>query len=514
MRNDIRMTPATQKNICLHFNGDVETFVYKYRTGKQLAEMYRDRFGIKDFTSGSRWTVCDETINFLYDNGRINEFFTTMLSLSNLNKELSEADQTVVAKKRKEAIATINSILVQDDLELLDINGRIILHQVEDAADLIGSGGFANVYLVPGTYMVEKKLKDEFKDNDGIVSRFKNEFYLITEKLAGIEGIIRGFEYNPDSISYTMEYCESDLKKYINDSFLEEPQRIELILEILKIMQQVHERKVLHRDLSPKNIFIKDGKPVIADFGLGKAIDESGRTYVTIDTSCNGTLEYCDPRQFQGLGFADEQSDIYSLGKIINYVMTKNSEGFKHSLSVVSTIATETSLDARYQTITEMASKIESLTRMHKDASYAADCKKLVETGRYNPLLDEYLLSFEGDGLLFKLGKREFRNVYQHLFANNQYNELLIEKFSELHNIFQHPIGHSFYLFDGTSNLCVDVLKNYKRLTPSLKEILGKCIYDVTVDMTRWHAQAYFKKNMQYLEQEYVYETVAKSAEW
>ena len=515
MRNDIRMTPTTQKKVCEYFNGDTEGTIYTYRSGGFLVEMYTDRFGTPNLTSGpSRWTLCDDTINYLYDNGRINEFFTTMLSLSNLKKELSETDQTVVAKKRKEAVATINNLLVQDDLELIDISGRIILHQIEDTADLIGSGGFANVYLVPGTRMVEKKLKDEFKDNDGIVSRFKQEFYIIHDKLSGVNGIIEGYEYNADSISYTMEYCESDLKKYISESYLDETKRIDLIMEILQIMSQVHERKVWHRDLSPKNIFIKNEHPVIADFGLGKVFDEDGRTYMTIDTSCNGTLEYCDPRQFQGLGLADGQSDIYSLGRIINYIMTKDSDNFNHSLSMVSTIATETSLDARFHSITEMLDRIEKITRVNRDVSYTARCEQLIESGYYDATIDDYLLSFEDDELIKKLNDAKFKKTYLKIMPKIEYNKILIEKFSALHNIFLSPIGHTFALFDAVSNLCVDALRDCGGMSQPLKAVLGSCIYDVTVGITRWGAQAYFQNNVRYLEAQYVQETIEDSANW
>lgn len=301
------MSPSASKALSLYFNGDDEKSVYKYRSGGYLVEMYTTRFGTPDLVAGpSRWTLCDDTITYMSVAGRINEFFTTMLSLRNVSKELQETNQATCAAKRREAIDYINRILLTDDLELIELGSQLKLHHIDDASDLVGSGGFANVYRVPRTNMVVKKLKDKFKDNDGIVSRFKNGFYLISEKLFGIDGIIEGFDYNADDISYTMEYCNSDLKMYIANNRFEESQRIDLILKIFDIMQKVHERNVLHRDLSPKNIFIKERKPFIADFGLGKAIDENGRTYVTIDTSCNGALEYCDPRQFQGLGFADE----------------------------------------------------------------------------------------------------------------------------------------------------------------------------------------------------------------
>lgn len=510
-----RMTPSTQKSLSEYFNGDAPDSVYEYRTGSNLVEMYTTRFGTPDLVAGpSRWTLCDSTIDYMYETGRSNEFFTTMLSLRNVSKELKETNQSIAAAKRKSAIDDINRMLLADDLELLEFGSQLILHHMDDDSDLIGCGGFANVYRVPGTNTVVKKLKDEFKGNDGIISRFKNEFRLIHENLQGIDGIIEAYVYNDDEISYTMEYCNADLKKYISDAaHLEEERRVDLVLEILDIMKQVHERKVLHRDLSPKNIFIKDGHPIIADFGLGKAIDESGRTYMTIDTSMNGTLEYCDPRQFQGLGFADEQSDIYSLGRIINYVMTGNSDNFKHTLNLVSTIATETSLDARYHSVQEMIDKITRLTKSKADTEYTTRCEQLLANGYYDKSMDDYLLSFDEDNLIRHLNNEQFRKVYTNVVSNVSYNTAVIERFTALHNIFMHPIGHSFASFDAVNKFCVDTLRYQRGISPALKTILGECIHDIAEGVNRWNAQSYFDDNYQFLEPEYVQESIAAAIE-
>ena len=515
MASVIRMSPSTQKSIAEYFNGDDSASVYNYRSGSYLVEMYENRFGTPGLVAGSsRWTLCVDTMDYLLENGRINEFFTIMLSLRNVSKELKETNQALCAAKRKDAIDYINRFLIVDDLELIELGNELKLHHIDDESDLVGSGGFANVYRVPGTNMVVKKLKDQFKDNDGIVSRFKQEFYLIHEKLQGIEGIIEGFEYNADDVSYTMEYCNCDLRDYIYKTHLDETKRVDLILEILRIMSQVHKRKVLHRDLSPKNIFIKEGHPIIADFGLGKAIDDNGRTYVTIDTSCNGTLEYCDPRQFQGLGFADEQSDIYSLGRIVNYVMTGDSDNFKHTLTIVSTIATEASLDARYHSVQEMIDKTTRLTKSMADTEYANRCRQLLQGGYYDRTMDEYLFSFDDDDLLTQLNNVNFRRIYTKVVTNISYNEIMIEKFTSLRNIFRSPVGHTFALFDDVSNFCVDILKEHQNVTPALKSILGECIYDITVGVNRWTAQSYFKNHYQGIETIYIQDTIAESEQW
>lgn len=87
MQENLRMTPSVQKNICEYFNGDYQDSVYQYRSGSNLVEMYTTRFGTPNIVAGpSRWTLCDDTINYMYEMGNINEFFTVMLSLRNINK--------------------------------------------------------------------------------------------------------------------------------------------------------------------------------------------------------------------------------------------------------------------------------------------------------------------------------------------------------------------------------------------------------------------------------------------
>ena len=512
---DPSITESTKKNLSLYFNGDSEGSVYNYRTFTQLADLYHSRFGATDFPPGaSRWILCSNTMEDMARSGRIHEFFTVMLSVRNISKELEEPDLAISAEKRQSAIKDINRILLADDLELLEVSGSLILHGMDDDSNLIGSGGFAKVYKVPGKNLVVKKLKDEFKANAGIISRFKNEFRLITENLKGIPGIIRAYSYNSDEISYTMEYCASDLKAYLRHTGLSEEARILLILEILEIMQCVHERNVLHRDLSPKNIFIKSGHAVIADFGLGKAIDEHGRTYCTLDTSCNGTLEYCDPRQFQGLTFADRQADIYSLGRIINFIMTADPDNFDHALSTISTIATQTSLSARYHQVSEMIHAI-NRKKIHRDREeYALRCKQKILARQYSEDMADYLLSFDEDELLKQLNNSDFRAVYLHILSNPSYEAVVLEKFSALLEIFENPIGHTFSLFDAASNFCVHVLDKGKRISPGLKIILGKCIYAITVEVSRFGARRYFRSNYPLLEAEYVQDTIDEMKNW
>lgn len=85
-----------------------------------------------------------------------------------------------------------------------------------------------------------------------------------------------------------------------------------MVLEILKGLDYLHSlpEPLIHRDLKPANILLQGEKPLIADFGLSRFIDEtwSGRTL--------GTLAYMAPECFKSGGSRSAQTDIWSVGVV------------------------------------------------------------------------------------------------------------------------------------------------------------------------------------------------------
>ena len=70
---------------------------------------------------------------------------------------------------------------------------------------------------------------------------------------------------------------------------------------------------IVHRDLSPDNIILRDGDPsqaVIIDFGIAKDTNAGARTIVGNDFA--GKYEYAAPEQLNGR--AEARSDLYALG--------------------------------------------------------------------------------------------------------------------------------------------------------------------------------------------------------
>jgi serine/threonine protein kinase len=100
-------------------------------------------------------------------------------------------------------------------------------------------------------------------------------------------------------------YPEQDLiAEWLSDYFL----------PLLEGVEAVHAGNIAHRDLKPENVLM-DGKiPKIADFGLACSICMQP---VTQSLDVKGTPAYMSPEHFFDFKNADQQSDIYSLGKIL-----------------------------------------------------------------------------------------------------------------------------------------------------------------------------------------------------
>jgi serine/threonine protein kinase len=91
-----------------------------------------------------------------------------------------------------------------------------------------------------------------------------------------------------------------------------ESQLISLLLDLLPILQFIHENEVIHRDIKPENILRrrKDQKLVLVDFGVAK---QGSATALAQMGTRAGTHGYAPLEQIRG-GQAYPASDLYSLG--------------------------------------------------------------------------------------------------------------------------------------------------------------------------------------------------------
>ena len=188
----------------------------------------------------------------------------------------------------------------------------------------IGSGGMADVYKARchklNRYVAIKVLRREYCDNESFVRKFTVE----AQSTAGLThpNIVNIYDAgNEEGIHYiVMELAEGmTLKRYIRRyGRLSARETVDFAIQIASGLQAAHEHHIIHRDIKPQNILVSDSGTIkVTDFGIARAATGDD----TISSSAMGSVRYLSPEQARG-GYADERSDIYSLGITIYEMAT------------------------------------------------------------------------------------------------------------------------------------------------------------------------------------------------
>jgi serine/threonine protein kinase len=82
-------------------------------------------------------------------------------------------------------------------------------------------------------------------------------------------------------------------------------------------LSYAHRMGIYHRDIKPENILFSQGHPVVADFGIAKALSTAGGANLTRTGFPLGTPGYMSPEQAAGMTDLDERSDVYSLAVVV-----------------------------------------------------------------------------------------------------------------------------------------------------------------------------------------------------
>ncbi len=199
----------------------------------------------------------------------------------------------------------------------------MILGDRYEILEKVGMGGMAEVFKGKdhklNRFIAVKVLKEEFRENDGFVKKFKEE----AQAAAGLAhpNIVNVYDVGDENGIYyiVMELVEGiTLKSYIErKGHLTVKEATSIAIQVSAGLEVAHNNQIVHRDIKPQNIIIsKEGKVKVTDFGIAKAT-----TSQTTTSSAMGSVHYASPEQARG-GYVDHRSDIYSLGIVLYEMVT------------------------------------------------------------------------------------------------------------------------------------------------------------------------------------------------
>ena len=468
------------------FCGDIDGY-YSYKSGSKLVSFFNQYFGSNDvYKSGfpSRWVyVYNKIVDFINTN-RIDAFFNIILRKDFLIRDqgITEVDAAELSEK---IVTEINRIITQDRCKLTFSGGRYHLTRESDDLVLIGSGGFANVYRQKSTGLVIKKLKDDFLTDVGVRSRFKRE-YNITKTLQDSFGIIQVYSFDEGNCSYTMELAETTLERFVLENELNDQTKLNCIRQILHIMSEVHKRNIIHRDLSPNNVFIISGMLKIADFGLGKDL-QVFTSHQTLHTNSVGQYYYCAPEQFMMLKDADKRSDVYSLGRLINFIMTGDARDSHHIYRSVAEKATNSDAAYRYGDASQLSSFFEKAVQFHVQAENKERIEKKIQSRLYDEEVENYIYDMNPEKISKALLNKQLGFSDALTFFMQTSDDQAQHVIQSVEQSFRDVCGRSFEANDPFAAFAVRVLRG--EFSFVVKEIAATILRYVAWDVNRFSAQ-------------------------
>ena len=192
-----------------------------------------------------------------------------------------------------------------------------------DLRDILGRGGMATVYKAHDRKhhreVAVKVLRPEIAATIG-GDRFLKEIQIV----AGMvhphilplhdSGEAEGFVY------YVTPYIDGGSLRTCmeREGRMSADRAIAIAAPIADALSYAHQMGVLHRDIKPENVLFARSHPIVADFGIAKAVSSatSGAQLTRTGISL-GTPGYMSPEQAAGFTDVDSRTDVYSLAILV-----------------------------------------------------------------------------------------------------------------------------------------------------------------------------------------------------
>ncbi|MFO0051489.1 MAG: protein kinase domain-containing protein, partial [Dolichospermum sp.] len=198
---------------------------------------------------------------------------------------------------------------------------KLILQERYRSVRVIGEGGFGRTFLAVDKQRLDTPcvIKQFLPQQSGSAALekatelFKQEAFRLRDlgKHSHIPDLLAFFPQE-GRLYLIQEFIEGKnlLDELQQKGKFSESEVKQILVELLPILQFVHDNKVIHRDIKPENIIrsSQTGALFLIDFGVSK---EVGGTVLTRVGTITGTPGYAPPEQLRGMVFPN--SDLYSL---------------------------------------------------------------------------------------------------------------------------------------------------------------------------------------------------------
>ena len=114
------------------------------------------------------------------------------------------------------------------------------------------------------------------------------------------------------------EYVQGDtLAELLMGARLTEREVRQVTMQLCQALHVLHSMGAVHRDVKPENVILRGSDAVLIDFDAARIYKDESES----DTQVLGTTGFAAPEQY-GIFQSDERADIFSLGVLLNIMLT------------------------------------------------------------------------------------------------------------------------------------------------------------------------------------------------
>ena len=114
------------------------------------------------------------------------------------------------------------------------------------------------------------------------------------------------------------EFIKGDTLAFLlQGALFSQAETTQIVRQLCQALWVLHSMGAVHRDIKPENVILRGSDAILIDFDAARLHKETHDT----DTQILGTTGFAAPEQY-GLSQSDLRTDIYSLGILINVMLT------------------------------------------------------------------------------------------------------------------------------------------------------------------------------------------------